>query len=77
VADLNALAATTTGGFPAYGAHRLVFELLGSGPRTGDALALLDRAIAFKRERGLPTMSLTLLEWDRWCEVHGPGTWRT
>jgi hypothetical protein len=75
--DLNALAATTTGGFTAYGASRLVFELLGTGRRTDAALSLLDRGIEFKRARGLSPINLTGYEWNRWVEVHGYGTWWT
>jgi hypothetical protein len=75
VTDLEALAATTTGGFATYGASRLVWELLGAGMRTEAALLMLDRAIEFKRERGLAPAHLTGYERDRWLEVHSPGTW--
>ena len=75
LSDLRALVAGDTGGFARYGASRLVLELLGPHLRTDDALALLDGAIAFKRERGLASAHLTGYEWKRWLEANGPGTW--
>jgi hypothetical protein len=75
LADLRVLSASDASGFARYGASRLVFELLGHEARTDDALAMLDAAIAFKRERGLPSIRLTGYELARWEEVHGPGTW--
>jgi hypothetical protein len=75
VAQLHEVVAADLGGFATYGASRLVFELLGLDFRSDESLALLDRAIAFKRERGLPSARLTGYEWQRWLDVHGPGSW--
>jgi hypothetical protein len=75
VTDLRSLVASDRGGFALYGAHRLVMELLGPEFRTPDALALMDSAIAFKRERGLPSAHLTGYEWGRWREVNGVDSW--
>jgi hypothetical protein len=75
VAALSSVVHDETGGFATYGASCLVVELLGMDRREPDALALLDRAITFKRERGLPSAALKGYEWNRWLDVHGPGTW--
>lgn len=75
VAQLHEVVVVDRGGFATYGASRLVFELLGPEFRSDESLALLDRAIAFKRERGLPTFGLTGYELNRWLDVHGPGSW--
>jgi hypothetical protein len=75
LADLRAVVADDTGGFATYGASCLVFEMFGSQVRYEDALALLDGGIAFKRERGLPSMFLKGYEWVRWQEVNGSDTW--
>jgi len=76
LAALRAVVADDTGGFATYGASCLVYEVLGGQDgRTEDALALLDQAIAFKRERWLPTACLKGYELRRWLEVNGPGTW--
>lgn len=77
-AFVSALLATVrddTGGFVTYGASCLVVELLGTDQKFGDALDLLDRAVAVKRDRGLPSAALKGYEWTRWLAVHGPGTW--
>jgi hypothetical protein len=73
-ADLRSLVANDHESFARYGASCLVWELL-SEHGTLDALALLDGAIAFKRERGLPSAHLKGYEWSRWVEVNGPGNW--
>ncbi|MFC0037159.1 hypothetical protein [Actinomadura rayongensis] len=62
-------------GFATYGASCLIVELAGSDFRTADSLAVLDAAIMFKRERGLPSARLKGYEWKRWLEVNGPDTW--
>jgi hypothetical protein len=75
VTALSSVVRDETGGFATYGASCLVVELLGMDRREPDALALLDRAITFKRERGLPSAALKGYEWNRWLDSHGPGTW--
>lgn len=75
LAALRGAVADDKGGFATYGASCLVYELLGVNVRMEDALALLDKAIAFKRERCLPSSAFKGYEWQRWLEVHGPGTW--
>lgn len=74
VADLRAVVAGDTGGFAAYGASCLVFDMF-SEFRTPDALALLDDAIEVKRTLGLPTARLKGYELERWLHQHGPNTW--
>jgi hypothetical protein len=74
LADLRALVAGDTTGFPALGASCLYFDLVDRSCRTEDALAIIDGGIAFKRARGLPSASLTGYEWKRWVEVNGPET---
>lgn len=71
LADLRALVAGDTTGFVAYGASRLVTNLIGYEYRSDDALALLDGAIAFKRARGLPRGRYNDYEWRRWLETGG------
>jgi hypothetical protein len=75
IARLRAFIIGDEGGFVTYGASCLVVELAGMDVRTPDALALLDAAIEVKRVRGLPSATLKGYEWQRWLEVHGPGTW--
>ncbi|MEV4140965.1 hypothetical protein AB0J72_53475 [Dactylosporangium sp. NPDC049742] len=75
VSALLAAVRDDTGGFATYGASCLVVELLGTGQRFEEALELLDRAIAVKRDRGLPSAALKGYEWTRWLDKHGPGTW--
>jgi len=74
-ADLRVAVTDETGGFATYGASCLIVELLGYDLQIEDALALVDEGIQFKHERGLPSASLKGYEWNRWLEVHGPGTW--
>ena len=75
LADLRALVAGDSSGFPALGASRLYFDLVDRSCRTEDALAIIDGGIAFKRARSLPSACLTDYELSRWREVNGPGTW--
>ncbi len=62
------------GGFAAYGASRLVFDLL-SEYRTPGALALLDAAVALKRTLGMSMLQLNDYESRRWRETHGGEPW--
>ena len=71
LADLHALVAGDTTGFIAYGASRLVANLVGYEYQSDDALALLDGAIAFKRARGLPRSRYNSYEWRRGMETGG------
>jgi len=71
VADLRALVDGDTSGFAAFGASRLVTDMIGYEYRSEDALALLDGAIAFKRARGLSGPHFNSYEWERWHEIGG------
>jgi hypothetical protein len=73
--ELRRLIEHDTGGFATYGASELMVEALGTDVQTPDALAILDAAIAFKRDRGLPSAMLKGYEWIRWQKVHGPCSW--
>jgi hypothetical protein len=70
LAELRALVVDDSGGFATYGASRLVYEYFGSDARSPDALAILDKAIAFKRERGLSQRHMRGYELSRWAETN-------
>lgn len=69
VSDLMQVIDNDTGGFATYGAASLMYELAPGIVRTEAGAVLVDRAIEFKRRRGLPLLSFTGYEEDRYYET--------
>lgn len=74
VADLHGQV-ISHGGLAAFGASRLVVELLQhSMDDDQNYLDLLDAGLDYKRGLGLPSAFLNEYEMRRWNSVHGPAT---
>lgn len=68
ISDLMHVIDDDTDGFATYGAACLMYELAPGIVRTEAGAALVDRAIEFKRGRGLSLLSFTRYEQDRYYE---------
>ncbi|RNL97712.1 hypothetical protein EFE23_18020 [Micromonospora solifontis] len=62
---------TPLGGWPAYGASRAIAELLGLAFEGEAATAVLDGAIRFLRQNGIPPLRVRPYEWSRWVDTGG------
>ncbi|MFG2052841.1 hypothetical protein ACGFI9_02320 [Micromonospora sp. NPDC048930] len=65
---------TPVGGWSAYGASRVVAELLGPSFASDDAKAVLDGGIRFLRQNGIPPLRVRPYEWNRWVDTGGSVT---
>lgn len=59
-----------SGGFATYGAASLMYELASESIHSDAGTTLVDLAIRFKRQRGLPVGSFTGYELQRWYETN-------
>jgi hypothetical protein len=69
LSDLQHTIERDSGGFATYGAASLMYELVPESIRSEAGVRLVDLAIKFKRQRGLPISSFNGYELQRWYET--------
>lgn len=74
-----ARAVVPVGGWSAYGAERLLMEVLSRPPQDNSAFdAIMRAAVTFLRESGVPPMFVSGHEWNYWLSTGGDNrTWLT
>jgi hypothetical protein len=74
LSDLLHVIEKDAGGFATYGAASLMYELASESIHSETGATLVDLAIRFKRQRGLPASSFTGYELQRWYDTneHSP-----
>jgi hypothetical protein len=69
LSDLQHVIDQDSGGFATYGAASLMYELVPENIHSEAGALLVDLAIKFKRQRGLPIGSFNGYELERWYET--------